>query len=186
MNEKIQSYLKNHSAAFEKLAANSDNIQKAAELVISCFQQGGKVLLCGNGGSAADSQHIAGEFVGRFRKNRQPLPAVALCADTAVITCIANDYSFDEIFSRPVEALGKKGDILWAFSTSGSSANVLKAAEKAKEKNIKILAFTGKANSKLEAMADVCICASAELTCIAQEMHQIVYHLICEMIDELY
>src|SRR3989339_1553642 len=185
MEQRIKDYIKKHSAAVEKLAANSGNIQKAAEQVINCFHQGGKILLCGNGGSAADCQHIAGEFLGRFRKNRQPLPAVALNTDTSVITCIANDYSFEEIFSRPVEALGQKGDILWAFSTSGSSPNIIKAAEKAKDKGMKILAFTGKANSKLESMADVCICASLDLTCIAQEMHQIAYHLICEMVDEM-
>ena len=186
MKNKISDYMKNHSASFEKLCGNTCNIQRAAALVIDCFKNNGKILLCGNGGSAADAQHIAGEFIGRFRKNRQPLPAIALNTDTSVVTCIANDYSFDEIFSRAVEALGKKGDVLWAFSTSGSSPNIIKAAEQAKAKNMKILAFTGKANSKLEAMADVCICSSSDLTCIAQEMHQIVYHLICELVDEIY
>lgn len=186
MNQMISAYLKEHKSAYEQLCSNTGTIQKAAEMVLNCFQSGGKVLLCGNGGSAADAQHIAGEFVGRFKKNRQPLPAIALHSDTSVMTCIANDFGYDEVFGRAVEALGAQGDILWAFSTSGSSANILRAAQSAKAKGMQILAFTGKADSPLEQMSDVCFCSNIALTGVGQEMHQIVYHIICDIVDSKY
>ena len=186
IKSRIVNYLENHSSAFQELCNNTEIIRQAAAMVIDCFQNGGKVLLCGNGGSAADAQHIAGEFVGRFRINRDPLPAIALHTDTSVMSCIANDYHFDEVFSRAVKALGQEGDLLWAFSTSGSSSNIVKAAKQAKLNKMKVLAFTGKPHSRLDALSDLCYCASTDLTCIAQEMHQIVYHLICELVDEDY
>ena len=163
-------------SGIEKVAAISQAITRALE-------QNGTVYLCGNGGSAADAQHIAGEFVGRFKRERKALAAVALSTDTSVITCIANDYSYEKVFSRQVEALVREGDILWAFSTSGTSANVIAAAESAKNKSAYVIAFTGRINSKLEQISDICFCADDESTARSQEIHQLAYHIICDLVE---
>lgn len=168
-------------AAFE--ASAGATIVAAAEMVVQCFRAGGTVYLCGNGGSAADAQHIAGEFVGRFRAERRALPAVALSTDTSILTCIANDYDYERVFARQVEALVRPGDLLWAFSTSGTSPNVIQAAEAARRRGARVLAFTGRANSKLEKRADLCLCAEAALTARSQEMHQLAYHIICDLVE---
>ncbi|MEN6338092.1 MAG: SIS domain-containing protein [Phycisphaerales bacterium] len=155
-----------------------------AQAIVQSLQNNGTLYLCGNGGSAADAQHIAGEFVGRFRVDRRPLPAIALSTDTSVLTCIGNDYDYQSVFSRQVEALVRPGDILWAFSTSGTSPNVLKAAEAAKRKGACVLAFTGRISSKLQAMADLCLCAEAAVTARSQEIHQLAYHIICDLVEQ--
>lgn len=155
-----------------------------AQTIVRSLQNNGTLYLCGNGGSAADAQHIAGEFVGRFRMERKPLPAVALSTDTSVLTCIGNDYDYQSVFSRQVEALVRPGDVLWAFSTSGTSPNVLKAAETAKRKGACVLAFTGRINSKLQVMADLCLCAEAAVTARSQEIHQLAYHIICDLVEQ--
>ena len=159
-------------------------IENIAKTIIKSIKKGGTLYICGNGGSAADAQHIAGEFIGRFLKNRKSLPAVALSTDTSVITSIANDYSFDDIFARQVEGLVKKQDCLWALSTSGSSPNVIKAAKLAKKLGAKVIAFTGRKNSPLEKIADVCLCAEADKTFAVQEIHQIAYHIICNLVEK--
>ena len=184
MEDTILKIINEHKKAIENFENNSILVVKqVAEMIIECLKRSGTVYLCGNGGSAADCQHIAGEFVGRFRAERRPLPAVAFSTDTSVITCIGNDYSFEDIFVRQADALMKQGDILWAFSTSGSSGNVIKAAEKAKEKNAKVIAFTGKAESPLEKISDICLCAANPYTSTGQEVHMLAYHVICELID---
>ncbi len=160
-----------------------DIVVQIAEAIIDCFKSGGGLYLCGNGGSAADCQHIAAEMVGRFKKDRTALPAVAFSTDTSILTSIANDYGFEDIFRRQVEGLVNKGDILWAFSTSGSSANVLAAVKLAKEKGAKVVAFTGKNKSKLEEMADLCLCIDEPDSSSAQEIHQVAYHIICELVE---
>jgi D-sedoheptulose 7-phosphate isomerase len=159
-------------------------IAAAAEVITKALKQGGTVYLCGNGGSAADAQHIAGELVGRFSRERKALAAVALSTDTSILTSIANDYAYEEVFARQVEALVGKGDILWALSTSGNSANVIAASQLAKEKGACVLAFTGRANSKLEKMSDICFCADAESTARSQEIHQLAYHIICGLVED--
>jgi D-sedoheptulose 7-phosphate isomerase len=169
-------------AAFE--ASATETIVAAAEMIEQSLRAGGILYLCGNGGSAADAQHIAGEFVGRFRAERRALPAVALSTDTSVLTCIANDYDYGRVFARQVEALVRPGDVLWAFSTSGSSPNVLQAAEAARRQGARVIAFTGRANSKLEACADVCFCAQAALAARSQELHQLAYHIICDLVEQ--
>jgi D-sedoheptulose 7-phosphate isomerase len=169
-------------AAFEASAA--DMIVSIAESIVQSLRAGGTLYLCGNGGSAADAQHIAGEFVGRFRAERRALPAVALSTDTSILTCIANDYDFERVFARQVEALVRPGDLLWAFSTSGTSPNVLKAAEAARRKGARVIAFTGRASSKLESLADLCFCADAVLTARSQEIHQLAYHIICDLVEQ--
>ena len=162
--------------SIETIAAISDAITRALE-------KNGTIYLCGNGGSAADAQHIAGELVGRFRKERKALAAVALSTDTSVMTCIANDYAYENVFTRQVEALVREGDILWAFSTSGTSKNIILAAESAKNKGAYVIAFTGRINSKLEQISDICFCAEDESTARSQEIHQLAYHIICDLVE---
>jgi D-sedoheptulose 7-phosphate isomerase len=161
-----------------------ETIAAAALAIIKALKAKRTVYLCGNGGSAADAQHIAGELVGRYQRERKALAAVALSTDTSILTSIANDYAYEDVFARQVEALVREGDILWAISTSGSSANVIKAARLAKEKGACVLAFTGRANSKLERIADICFCADSESTARSQEMHQVAYHIICELVEQ--
>lgn len=161
-----------------------ETISKAAELIINSLRNGGRIYICGNGGSAADAQHIAAELLGRFKRDRKALPAVALTTDTSVITSISNDYGYGSVFAREVEALVNKGDILWAISTSGNSENVLQAAGLAKKKGASILAFTGKTESKLQEIADICLFAKSKSTARSQEIHQLSYHIICELVEE--
>ncbi|MHC4463112.1 MAG: D-sedoheptulose-7-phosphate isomerase [Planctomycetota bacterium] len=161
-----------------------ETIAIAAEAIIKSLKQNGRVYLCGNGGSAADAQHIAGELVGRFERERRPLPALALTTDTSVITSISNDDSFKNVFVRQIEALVREGDILWAISTSGTSANVIAAAKLAKQKGACVLAFTGRTNSKLEKIADICFCAGNKSTARSQEIHQLAYHIICDLVEQ--
>lgn len=161
-----------------------ETVVSAAEAITNSLKSNGRIYLCGNGGSAADAQHIAGELVGRFRRERKALPAVALTTDTSVITSISNDDSFERTFVRQVEALVRDGDILWAISTSGKSANVIAAAELAKEKGACVLAFTGRSNSKLGQIADICFCADDKSTARSQEIHQLAYHIICDLVEQ--
>ena len=184
MKEIVNDIIEVHKKLVDEFQANSiETVIAASEMITDCLKNDGCVYLCGNGGSAADAQHIAGELVGRFIRDRKALPAVAFTTDTSVITAIANDFSFDEIFSRQTEALVKTGDILWAISTSGNSGNVVAAAEIAKKKNAKVIVFTGKPASKLEQIADICFCVDAPNSYNIQQIHQLAYHMICELVD---
>ena len=173
---------KKMTAELQKAAL--ETIAVVAETLTIALKQNGTIYLCGNGGSAADAQHIAGEFVGRFCRERKALAAVALSTDTSIITSIANDYTYESVFARQVEALVREDDILWAFSTSGASANIIAAANLAKEKGAKVIAFTGQNNSKLGNIADICFCADNESTARSQEMHQLAYHIICDLVEQ--
>jgi len=189
MNESIKKQIIESIETHKKMIAEFqisgvETLATAAEAIIKSLKQNGRIYLCGNGGSAADAQHIAGELVGRFERERRPLPAVALTTDTSVITSISNDDSFKNVFARQVEALVREGDILWALSTSGSSANVIAAAKLAKQKNACVLAFTGKPDSKLEQIADICFCAGYKSAARSQEIHQLAYHIICELVEQ--
>ncbi len=155
----------------------------AAELLIDCLRSGHKVLLAGNGGSAADAQHIAAEFVGRFRRERPGLAAIALTTDTSNLTAIGNDYGFDAVFRRQVEALGSAGDVLWCFSTSGNSANVLVAVEAARERGMKVIGFAGGDGGKLVGACDVALVVPEKLTARSQEGHQLAYHILCDLVE---
>ncbi|MDI9433879.1 MAG: SIS domain-containing protein [Planctomycetota bacterium] len=180
----VRNTIDEHKALVAQFERNGIAIVgRIAEMIAQSLTEGGTLYLCGNGGSAADAQHIAGEFVGRFRTERRALPAVALSTDTSVLTCIANDYDYESVFARQVEALVREGDVLWAFSTSGTSANVLKAVEAARSKNARIIAFTGTSNSPLESMADLCLCADARATARSQEIHQLAYHIVCDLVE---
>ena len=142
------------------------------------------MYVCGNGGSAADAQHIAGELAGRFRRERRPLPCVALSTDTSVLTAVGNDYSYEDIFSRQVEALAGAGDVVWALSTSGNSPNVLKAASAARQAGATVIAMTGAGGGRLAEAAEFCFRAPADRTDLIQLLHQLAYHIICELLDE--
>lgn len=176
--------LNDHKATIESTMAIADDIQRAAELVTECLKGGGTVMLCGNGGSAADAQHIAGEFVSRFFMERRALPALALHTNTTVMTAIGNDYSFDVVYSRQVEAHGKPGDVLIAITTSGTSANILRAAEKAREIGVKVIGWTGCRDSPFPALCDLCIQVPSSVTPRIQEMHILIGHIICEVSEK--
>jgi len=183
--KQIQSIIGTHSAMVAEFqAAGVDTVAAAAEAITRSLRQNGRLYICGNGGSAADAQHIASEFVGRFKCERQALPAVALTTDTSTITSVSNDYGYENVFLRQVEALVRQGDILWAISTSGTSANVIAAAEAARQSGATVLAFTGKAGSRLETLADICFCAESSSTARTQEIHQLAYHIICELVEQ--
>lgn len=180
----IKQIIESHKKNVAELEASSiDTLAAAARKIVEVLRQDGRIYICGNGGSAADAQHIAAELVGRFARERRALPAVALTTNTSVMTSISNDYNYESVFVRQVEALVKKGDILWAISTSGTSPNVIAAAELAKKKDACVLAFTGKKNTKLEQMADICFCANDESTARSQEIHQLGYHIICDLVE---
>src|SRR5689334_12345773 len=161
-------------------------ISNAIELMFNALSNGNKILACGNGGSAGDAQHFAAELVGRFERERFPLPAISLSTDTSIITAVGNDYSFNEIFSKQVQALGQAGDILLAISTSGNSGNVLAAAEAALEREMRVVALTGKDGGKLGKLltdADVHINVQHARTARIQEVHLVAIHSICDGID---
>jgi D-sedoheptulose 7-phosphate isomerase len=158
-------------------------ICQAAELIISSFRSGGKLLLVGNGGSAADAQHIAAEFVGRFEREREGWPAICLSTDTSVLTAIGNDYSVEQMFARQVAALGRPGDVLLAYSTSGRSPNVLRAADAARLQRMQVIGFCGESGGELAARCDVAICVPSTRTARIQESHITISHAICEIVE---
>ncbi|WP_137172716.1 phosphoheptose isomerase [Massilia sp. HP4] len=167
-------------------ATLAPSISAAVELMFGALSNGNKILACGNGGSAADCQHFAAELVGRFERERFPLPAIALTTDTSILTAVGNDYSFKEIFSKQVQAFGQAGDILLAISTSGNSTNVLAAVEAALEREMRIVAFTGKDGGQLGKLltdADVHINVPHARTARIQEVHLCAIHCICDGID---
>jgi D-sedoheptulose 7-phosphate isomerase len=158
----------------------------AAAAVMGCITAGGKVLACGNGGSASDAQHFAAEFVGRFERERPGLAAIALAADTAVLTAIGDDYAFDAVFAKQVQAIGTPGDVLVAISPSGNSANVLAAVEAARAKEMTVVALTGRGGGRLAALltdTDVHVCVPHDRTARIQEVHSLALHCICDAVD---
>lgn len=160
-------------------------VVEASEAIVSSFKSGGKLMLIGNGGSAADSQHIAAEFVNRFEIERPPLPALALTTDTSDLTSIGNDYSFDQVFSKQIRALGKEDDVLLAISTSGNSANVLKGIEAAKAMKIKTIGLTGKNGGTMADKVDILLNVDSKTTARIQETHITICHIICELVDHM-
>jgi|SRR3989344_4821630 len=161
----------------------SDLINAACNLIIDCYKKGKKVLVCGNGGSAADAQHMAGELINKFKIDRAPLPCLALTTDTSVITAIGNDFGYEHVFKKQVEALGQEGDILVAISTSGNSINVVRAIEAAKEKGIKVLGLLGRDGGKIAKMCNLSIIIKSNNTPRIQESHILIIHIICEIVE---
>ncbi|HNW45670.1 MAG TPA: D-sedoheptulose 7-phosphate isomerase [Elusimicrobiales bacterium] len=184
MEEKISLALRRHQQAAAVLAADPAALKAIASALSAVALAGGKILICGNGGSAADSQHIAGEFVGRFKKERRAIAAVALSTDTSILTCLGNDYGFDSVFSRQVEALGRRGDALIAISTSGSSPNVLAAVKKARAAGLLTVGFLNKNGGAIREHCDLAFLAPETDTPRVQEMHILAAHIICELVED--
>lgn len=158
-------------------------ILQASDLIAKCLYSGGTIFWCGNGGSASDSMHLSAELIGRFKKKRKPLKSVSLLADPASLTCISNDFGFENIFSRQLSALGKKNDVLVAISTSGKSLNVLKAIFEAKKKSMKIISLLGNNGGRCKHKSDVEIIINSKITARIQEMHILIGHIICDLIE---
>ncbi len=167
----------------EYLQQVGKEILEVSKQMATTLVQGGKILFCGNGGSAADAQHLAAEFICRFRIERPPLPAIALTTDTSVLTAISNDYNFEEVFVRQIQALGEEGDILVAISTSGKSKNVINAVVEAKEKGMTIVGLTGKRGGNMEEYCDFIFKVPTENTALIQELHITIGHLFCRFVD---
>ena len=165
-----------------------DAVAQGVLAMAQCLQSGGKVMACGNGGSAADAQHFAAELIGRFERERQELAAIALTTDSSILTAVGNDYSYDEVFSKQVRGLGKQGDVLLAISTSGNSKNVVKAIEVAKKIGIKIIALTGNGGGKIATLLDkddIHLCAPSTRTARIQETHLVLLHGLCDGVDHI-
>lgn len=171
------------AANFEQLKTLSGSVAAAAELCIASLKAGGKVLFCGNGGSAADAQHLAAELSGRYEMNRPGIAGLALTTDTSALTAIANDFGYDRVFARQVEALGKPGDVLYAISTSGNSPNVVAAIETARALGIRVIAVTGATGGKMREMCDVLLNVPADKAAHIQEMHIAIGHMICGLVE---
>jgi len=180
-----QAFIESMQAKQAFLRDNIDTLVKAIDALTGCFRNGNKLLIFGNGGSAADAQHIAAEFVNRFRIERPPLPAIALTTDSSALTSIANDYDYSQVFSKQVTALGKAGDIALAISTSGNAANVLRAVDTCRKLNIATIGLTGGNGGKLVDRVDYLLTVSASKnTARIQETHILVAHVICEIVDQ--
>jgi D-sedoheptulose 7-phosphate isomerase len=164
--------------------SGSENVARAAEMIIASVRSGGKVLIFGNGGSAADAQHIAAELVNRLNYDRPAIPAIALTTDTSILTSVGNDSSFDDLFVRQLRALGRAGDVALAISTSGNSPNVLRAAATAREMGIRLIGLAGRTGGKLSALVDLALVVESDSTQRIQETHITIGHILCEMVEE--
>ncbi len=180
----LNSCLDEHIEVAQKTKALLPLVEEAANICIESLKNGGKVILCGNGGSAADAQHIAAELSGRFKKERRALAGIAITTDTSALTAIGNDYGYEFVFSRQVEAIGKRGDVLIGISTSGNSKNVIKAIESAKKIGMKVITLTGKSGGEMKNLGEVNIVIPSNNTPRIQEMHIMIGHMICALIDE--
>jgi D-sedoheptulose 7-phosphate isomerase len=185
IREQFQSSISTKQDAVDLMAFP---IARAVEAMVASLQAGGKIMACGNGGSAADSQHFAAELLNRFERERAPLAAIALTTDTSTLTSISNDYRYEEIFSKQVQALGRRGDVLLAISTSGNSPNVIEAIKVAHDIGIRVVALTGKAGGSMAPMLhadDIHVCVPADRTARIQEVHLLTLHCLCDGIDHL-
>lgn len=184
MKNEIEKIFRESIRVKEKtLEANAEKIASTVGEIGRIFKNNGKVIIFGNGGSAADSQHIAAEFIGRFKKERRSLPAIALTTDTSILTALGNDYGFDTVFSRQVEGLARPGDLAWAISTSGNSRNVIEAVNKAKEMGLTTVSLTGCDGGGLAKLTDISIIVPSRDTARIQESHICVAHTICELVE---
>lgn len=186
MIEYVNTIIDNSIKAHNRFAKdNTEQLIIFAQTIVNCLNNGGKILICGNGGSAADAQHIAAEFVGRFVMERPSLPAIALTTDTSLLTAVSNDYSFSDIFEKQVSALANQGDILWGISTSGNSENVIKALRKASKNNVTTLGFSGRDGGQMRGICDHIIVIDEKETARIQELHILSAHIICGLVDEI-
>lgn len=183
LKTKTIKYLDEHADVISSLNVEEKTIEIIIGVIKKCFAQKCKLLICGNGGSAADAQHMAAEFVNRFKVERKGLPAIALNTDSSILTSIGNDRSFDDIFERQIDALGRPGDCLIVFSTSGNSKNIEKALSKATGRQMTTIAFLGKGGGAVKGMADIEVIIPSNNTPRIQEAHQLLYHIICEEVE---
>ena len=185
MKNIIEQRLADHLDVLQKVMVSDlpQKLEQCAKRIEKALSEGHKVLFCGNGGSAADSQHLAAEFVGRFQKERKGMPALALTVDTSILTAVANDYGYNTVFARQVQALGEPGDVLVGISTSGNSQNVLLAIKEAKDKGMFCIGMTAEGGGKMADACDVCLAVPAKVTARAQEMHILMGHILCELVD---
>lgn len=184
MSDLFQQNVADQIAVLQSLHVVGEAVHRAAALAGAALISGGKLMFCGNGGSAADSQHLAAELTGRFIKDRRPLAGLALSTDTSALTCIGNDYSFDEVFARQVQGLGRSGDVLVALSTSGNSRNVIRAVEEAKAVHMKVIGFLGRDGGALRDLCDVPIVVPSGVTARIQESHILIGHTLCGLIEQ--
>lgn len=180
----IANALHEHIEVAQAYQEHANEIAQSGEIICHALQRGRKILFCGNGGSAADAQHLAAELIVRYHAERRALPAIALTTDTSVLTAAANDYGYEQVFARQVAALGQKGDVLVAISTSGHSPNVLKAIEAARTNGLKIIGLTGAKGNEMDTCCDLVLHVPSDVTARVQEMHILTGHIWCEMVDE--
>src|SRR3989344_547451 len=180
----IRARIKEHQEAVKLLSGQHAAIETIARLFITTLRRGGKILLCGNGGSAADAQHVAAELVGQFKLKRRAWPAIALVSNPSILTAVGNDYGFEHVFARQVEALAKKGDVVVGISTSGNSLNVIRAIEEGKKRGCATIGVTGKSGGALRPIADNCFCVPSDDTARIQEAHILMWHIDCELVEQ--
>lgn len=186
INEMIKKELEEHKKTAEAIFELQDEIKKACEMAVSTLKNGGKILLCGNGGSAGDAQHIAAELSGRYKKERAGLAGIALTTDTSALTAIGNDYGYEFVFSRQLEAIGRSGDLLIAISTSGNSPNVIKALKTANDMGVRTLGLSGKDGGTMNGLCELNLIMPSSDTPRIQEMHILIGHTICQAIDDAF
>jgi phosphoheptose isomerase len=189
MNERVEKHFTDNIATKQASRALTSDIVRAGALLSNCLEQGGKILSCGNGGSAADAQHFSSELLGRFEAERSGLPAVALTTDSSTLTAVGNDYGFDQVFARQVHSLGRNGDALLAISTSGNSANVIMAIEAAHAKGMAIVALTGRDGGRMASLLkqnDIELRVPSDRTVRIQEVHLLLIHCLCDLIDQTF
>ncbi|MFH1258951.1 MAG: D-sedoheptulose 7-phosphate isomerase [Elusimicrobiota bacterium] len=185
MKKKIKELLEESAALKQGLIENElDLIEQMAQVILEGYRHGKKLVIFGNGGSAADAQHLAAELVGRYARNRDPLPALALTTDTSLLTALGNDFGFNKIFSRQVEACVERGDVVLAISTSGNSTNIIEGILAAKKKGATVIGFTGGNGGKMKKEVDFCLCIPTKSTPRIQEMHITVGHILCGLVEE--
>ena len=182
--EKIKAIWNEHLEVARALPRLASDVAKAVEMIHSSLAAGGKLLIAGNGGSAADAQHIAAELTGRFLRERKPLPALALHANSSALTAIGNDYGYEHVFARELAAHARPGDVLLAISTSGGSKNILRAIEEARQKKVAVIGMTGEYGGAMRTACDLCLCVPSKSTARIQEMHIMIGHTICELLEE--
>ena len=182
--DKIRAIWNEHLEVARALPKLASDVAKAVEIIHALLAAGGKLLIAGNGGSAADAQHIAAELTGRFLLERKPLPAIALHANSSALTAIGNDYGYEHVFARELAAHARPGDVLLAISTSGGSKNILRAIEEARGKKVAVIGMTGESGGAMRTACDLCLCVPSKSTARIQEMHIMIGHTICELLEE--
>jgi D-sedoheptulose 7-phosphate isomerase len=186
MKDKIKKTILAHNKVIQSLNKNTSALKKIIEKIIDAMNLGGKIMICGNGGSAAEAQHMAAEFIGRFKRKRKAMAAVSLTTDTSILTSLGNDFGFNQIFVKQIEGLGKEHDILMLISTSGNSLNLVKAAQAARAKRIRTIAILGRNGGRLKKHVDLSLVVNCDDTARIQEAHSLIIHTICDLVEDYF